>query len=336
MNVLITSAGRRNYLVRYFQEALRGGGQVYVADLDPTAPALWEGASRIVLPSATDPHFVERLIEECEKNQVGLVVPLNDLELRVMARAREELVRRGTKVVVAEPDAIEVCLDKLKTAQMLSQWGISGPRTFTELNEVAELLSSGDLAFPLIVKPRWGSGSIGVEIVFDEDELRAAYVLTGRKAGRTVIRGISSENAGPVVLVQELISGQEYGLDVVCDLDGRYVGTNVRRKLGMRAGETDRAEVVEDPALEALGESLAAAIGHRGNLDVDVMVGKNGPFVIELNPRFGGGYPFAHEAGANVPLALVLWAQGKVPESSLVRAKVGWRGAKFELVKSVQ
>lgn len=335
MNVLITSAGRRNYLVRYFREALGNHGEVFVSDLDSTAPALYEHGRRVWLPAAKEPEFVPRLLAECRRLSIGLVVPLNDLELQVMARCRKDLEAVGTKIVVADPEAIELCLDKLETARFLTSHQILVPRTFGSLEEFERQLECRELEFPVVVKPRWGSGSIGVEVVHDLGELQAAYVFIKKKVARTSIKDLGSGLGASDVLLQEYIGGDEYGLDVINDLEGRYAGTIVRRKIGMRAGETDRAEIVSFPLLQELGEKLGKLLRHRGNLDVDVKLGAAGPVVIEMNPRFGGGYPFSHEAGADVPKALILWASGQTPSEKLLEATVGWRGAKYDLIKSL-
>jgi carbamoyl-phosphate synthase large subunit len=112
------------------------------------------------------------------------------------------------------------------------------------------------------------------------------------------------------LIAQEKVAGDEYGLDVVNDLCGRYVTTFVKRKMAMRAGETDKAITVDHPQLKAIGQQIGEALKHVGNLDCDVFVDGHRYWVLELNPRFGGGYPFTHRAGVNLPAALIAWAQG--------------------------
>jgi carbamoyl-phosphate synthase large subunit len=130
------------------------------------------------------------------------------------------------------------------------------------------------------------------------------------------------------LIVQERIFGEEYGLDVVHDLKGRFAACFVKRKLGMRAGETDAAETVDSPELVAFGRLIGERLGHIGVLDVDVMVDSSGPCLLEMNPRFGGHYPFSHEAGANIPAALIAWADGLVPDPSWLKVRSGVRCCK--------
>jgi carbamoyl-phosphate synthase large subunit len=131
------------------------------------------------------------------------------------------------------------------------------------------------------------------------------------------------------VLIQECLTGEEYGLDVINDLDGTYVTTFAKRKLKMRAGETDRSTTVQSDRLSAVGRTIGRMLGHVGNLDCDVFLNETGCYVLEMNPRFGGGYPFSHIAGANLPAALIAWARGEEPHPSWFQIEPGVTASKF-------
>ena len=158
------------------------------------------------------------------------------------------------------------------------------------------------------------------------EELELSFELSQRRLARTALATVSEDHA---ILIQEFIVGDEYGLDIVNDLSGRYVTTFVKQKLGMRAGETDSAVTVASEPLQGLGEQLGRTLGHIGNLDCDVFLADGGAWVIELNPRFGGGYPFSHVAGANLPAALLAWARGEAPDPLWLRSDVGVMSSKF-------
>jgi len=130
------------------------------------------------------------------------------------------------------------------------------------------------------------------------------------------------------VLIQEKISGQEYGLDVINDLKGNFMSTCVKIKYAMRSGETDCAFTVEDAYAQKLGEDLGRLLRHVGNLDVDILVKDQMYYVLEMNARFGGGYPFSHLAGVNLPLAIVKWLKGEQIDKSLLQAKAFIMGQK--------
>jgi carbamoyl-phosphate synthase large subunit len=182
----------------------------------------------------------------------------------------------------------------------------------------------------LVIKPRWGTASIGIHYSEDDTELALAHRLAQKQVERSIIAEVSAQDPGRCGIVQEFLRGEEYGLDVINDLEGRYVTTLVRRKLGMRAGETDRAVTCHDRELEALGERIGRNLGHVGNLDCDVIRGPGSVGILDMNPRFGGGYPFVHLAGANLPAALLAWAAGQKPDSAWLRCRAGVMSCKYD------
>jgi carbamoyl-phosphate synthase large subunit len=330
LNVLLTCAGRRNYLVEYFREALAGRGAVIASDASPDASALQEADRGFLVPPVTDPEYVHVLHDLCAREQVGLLVPLNDLELPVLARSRARFLATGTIPVVASPEVVDLCFDKLATFERLRELGIPAPRTYATLEDARAALSRGELAFPVIVKPRWGTASIGIDVAETADELELACRLGHARLMKTFLAAPSAADPGRAILVQERLPGQEHGLDIVNDLAGNHVATFAKRKLAMRAGETDRAVTVEDASLVALGRALGEALRHVGNLDCDVFVDGARASVLELNPRFGGGYPFSHAAGANLPAALVAWALGETPAPGWLAVRPGVASAKCD------
>ena len=112
-------------------------------------------------------------------------------------------------------------------------------------------------------------------------------------------------------MIQQLIKGKEYGLDVMNSLRGDYISVSVKQKLAMRAGETDKAVTVDNANIREIGATIGKALKHVGNLDCDILEEDGKYYVLELNPRFGGGFPFSYEAGVNLPGALISWAKGK-------------------------
>ncbi len=314
MNVLLTCAGRRNYLIQFFREALGPGGKVFATDAAIHAPALREADEAFVLPLLDDPTYIDRLLGICRERRVDLLISLNDHELPLLARHRARFRALGTRPVISSPAIVETCDDKWRSFIFLRTNGIPTPHTCLSLDAAREALAACEMAFPLVLKPRWGSGSAGIEQVEDADELWLAHALAARRYARFVPPEKRAVAADRCILIQERLDGEEYGLDVINDLEGRYAGTLAKRKLIMRSGETDRAITVHHAGLERLGAVLSGALGHIGNLDCDVFVAGDTCTVVEMNPRFGGGYPFAHIAGANLPAALIAWARGETPD----------------------
>jgi carbamoyl-phosphate synthase large subunit len=254
--------------------------------------------------------------------EVGLVVPLNDLELPVLAAARGRFAEAGIVVMVSSPEVVDVCYDKWKTALFLARNGLDGPQTFLEPGSVREAVRAGRLKFPLVLKPRWGSGSVGVERVEDQAELEQAFALGVHRRRHL--------GASMPLVIQEQLEGIEHGLDVVQDFEGGQWATFVRRKDRMRAGETERAEVVSNQALEATGQRLGLSLRHGGMLDCDVFLDGTRCRVLELNPRFGGGYPFVHVAGADLPAFYLALVEGREVDPGWLRVRIGTRAAKCD------
>jgi carbamoyl-phosphate synthase large subunit len=329
MNVLLTCAGRRNYLVKFFGDALGAQGQVFAADASTEAPALQEADRAFVVPSINHPSYIDSLLSICRKYEAHLLFSLNDLELPLIAREKERFLQIGTVPVVSSPEVIDICFDKWATLGFLRDCGLDVASTCDSLDDAQEFLSQGELTFPLVIKPRWGSASIGIEYPEDKEELDLAYRLVRKRLPRTILAGPSAEDLAHSILIQEFLTGEEYGLDIINDLDGNYVTTFVKRKLKMRAGETDRSVTVQDNRLMEVGRTIGQQLGHIGNLDCDVFVTDSGCYVLEMNPRFGGGYPFSHIAGANLPAAIIAWARGETPDPSWLTVEYDVTASKY-------
>ena len=322
MNILFTCAGRRTYLLKYFREQLSGNGLIIGADMQLTAPALSAADIKVCVPSVYAENYVDKLWEICNEYDVNLIVSLNDLELPILAKNKPLFESKKITVLVSSEDVIDICFDKYKTFRYITSIGLKSPETFIHLDEAVVALKSGLLKFPLVLKPRWGSGSIGVETVYDEEELSAVYSLLQKRIKRTILSTVSQKDSA-CILIQQKIIGDEYGLDVINNLCGEHVTVVVKKKLAMRAGETDKAETVDSPEIFQIGETIGTNLKHIGNLDCDILEEDGKYYVLELNPRFGGGFPFSYEAGVNLPKAIIDWADGRTVDNIILKPKIG-------------
>jgi carbamoyl-phosphate synthase large subunit len=329
---MLTCAGRRNYLVKFFQEALQGRGLVFAADASADAPALLQADKSFILPALSHPAYIDTLLSICQQHRVFLLIPLNDLELSLLAMQKVRFLQVGTLPVISTPQVVRTCADKWVALNFLKSNGFGVPSTYLSLADARKALAQGDIRFPLVVKPRWGSASIGIEYSNDDEELELNFRLAGLRLPRTPLREMSASAAEPqrCILIQERLAGQEYGLDIVNDLQGRNVCTLVRRKIAMRAGETDRAVAVRSELLEQIGEAIGRKLGHVGALDCDAIITERDCRLLDLNPRFGGGYPFSHVAGANVPAALVAWANCEQVDPGWLKIKPNIMAVKYD------
>lgn len=310
MNILFTCAGRRNYLINYFKEALKGEGRVFATDMQLTAPALVDADVAIQVPAIYSHDYIPSLLKIVKNNKIDCVISLNDLELPILSENKKQIEALGAKVVVADKEAIKIAFDKWETVKFLESNGLKSPKTFIDFEKAKTAIELGKLKFPLVIKPRWGSASIGIDFPEDMEELELAYKLQTIRLKRTILGEASKEDIDHAILIQEKIPGKEYGMDVLNDFEGNYVGTFVRQKLQMRSGETDKAISVIDQRFEKIGKTIGENLKHIGNLDCDVFEHNGELYVLELNPRFGGGYPFSHEAGNNTAAIYIEWLKG--------------------------
>ena len=309
MNILFTCAGRRTYLLKYFKENMSEGDKVFATDMQLSAPALQVADVKLQVPAVYAENYVDITLDICREHKIDALISLNDLELPILAENKPRFEALGVKVIVSDPEVIDICFDKYKTAQWVESLGLKSPKTYVRLEDAKQALANGEIEFPLFMKPRWGSGSIGLESIADMEELDIYYNLLMKKIKKTILATASVGDE--YIMIQEKLTGNEFGLDVMNDLEGNNVGVSVKQKLAMRAGETDKAITRDLPEVREMGRKIGEALKHIGNLDVDIMQHANGDYcVLELNPRFGGGYPFSYEAGVNMPKAIIEWVKG--------------------------
>ncbi len=333
MNILFSCAGRRRYLLKYFKKELSQGDKIIATDMQSSAPALTEADIVEIVPAVYAENYIDVLKEICIKHCIDAIISLNDLELPILANNKNKFEEIGTRVIVSSMDVIDICFDKYKTAEFISKIGLNSPKTFISYEEAIVALRNSDLKFPIIIKPRWGSGSIGIEIAYDFEDLEILYNYLKKKLSRSILAkaSISEES----LLIQEYINGSEYGLDVMNDLHGKHCGVSIKKKLSMRAGETDKAVTVKNDTIFSIGRTIGKKLKHIANLDCDILE-KDGEFyVLELNPRFGGGYPFSHEAGINMPKAIISWLKNEIPSKACFIANANKTFAKCDILVNV-
>ena len=333
MNILFTCAGRRRYLLKYFREAMGSCGNIIATDMQLSAPALTAADVKIQVPAVYATDYISKLLRICEEWQIDTLISLNDLELPILAEHKSDFEKNGVKVIVSDPAVIDICFDKYKTARWIGNLGLKTPKTYIKYNEAVAAIHAGELKFPLILKPRWGSGSIGLEFVDDFEELDMVYKLDCKKVKKSILATVSGNE--DYLLIQEVISGNEYGLDVVNDLKANYRGVSIKQKLSMRSGETDKAVTVDNVRIHEIGATIGQSLHHIGNLDVDILERDGEYYVLEMNPRFGGGYPFSHEAGVNLPKAIITWVKGGDVSNDIFVPKYGVMSSKCDILLNV-
>jgi len=297
-------------MVEYFKEALTNEhGKIIGTNSETGTTGMNACDVAYEVPPITDKNYIDVLLEIAIKEKVSMIVSLFDIDLPYLAQAKSRFEASGITVVVSSPEVIEIANDKYKTYQFLKNLNIKTPTTYCNYSEAIQAIEQKTLNYPLFVKPRWGMGSIGVFQADDKEELDFYYKHVQKQIKNSYLSKLSSSNLDESVLIQESIIGKEYGIDIFNNLEGEFVLSVEKEKLAMRSGETDGAIVIKDERLSALSREISQELKHVGNLDMDVLFDGEEFYVLELNARFGGGFPFSYLAGANLPELLIKMVQ---------------------------
>lgn len=305
MNILFSCIGRRGYIAEYFRSHLSPDDRII-----GTGNREWTSGFRncdlaFILPDIVSPNYIPTLIELCRNQKVDALLSFSDPDIDLISQHLNELRHAGVVPVIPSAAANKICFDKYSTYLFLKENGFNTPQTYIDFEEAIEAINTGQLAFPLIIKPRHGSASCNLFIARNKKELDVFF------------------HYAPDMLIQEMINGQEYGFDICNDLQGHVLSVVPRRKIAMRSGETDQAETCNEPSLLDLGLRLGEKLGHVGPLDVDLFVRGDRVFILELNPRFGGGYPLSHLAGADFPGLIVKMIKGEPVQPQIGQFRSG-------------
>jgi carbamoyl-phosphate synthase large subunit len=264
--------------------------ELLAGDIDPYAAGLYlvDAERRLMLPRGDDPRFVELVLELCACERVDVLVPTVDSELIPLAAARARFQDAGVSLVLAPLATLEVCLDK---------WALHARcRDRVRTPETALVSSTFDPAtapLPAIVKPRTGSGSRGI---------------------RQVVRAEEYEhlNHDCSLLVQELLPGAEYSLDVLATRAGRVIAVVPRERLKIDSGIAVTSRTLHDERLQTIGREVAERIGLTGVANVQVKIAADGePALLEVNPRFPGTMALTVASGVDMPWLCVADALGQ-------------------------
>ena len=282
MNILILSAGTRNKIVQYFRRTLAGIGKVITADMSPYAPAIYEADKFYIVPRITAPGYVDLVLDICKKECINGVLSLIDPELSLLAKNKERFDQIGVTIIGSSYELCERSLNKIDMFHWLTAHNYRCAKSYTDKAAFYADFDAGIIDFPVFVKPVCGSASLSISKVYDKETLEFLLAHDDH------------------LMIQEYLNGQEIGADVYIDMvSGEVVSIFTKKKLLMRAGETDKAISFKDEKLFALVEQFATESGYRGQIDIDIFEINGDYYISEVNPRFGGGYPHAYECGVD-------------------------------------
>lgn len=300
MNLLILSAGTRDKVVQYFKKELGDRGRVIATDCSNLAPAVYDADAFYLVPRITAPGYLDVILDICRKEKITGVFSLIDPELSLLAKEREKFLAVGTTPIISDYDLVETCFDKYRMYQLLRKMQIPTGKCYPDKEEFYGAVERGEISYPVFVKPVKGSASLHINRVGSRKEMEVLFDLYDD------------------LMIQEYMDGQEYGADVYIDMiSGRCTSIFVKKKIKMRAGETDKSVSFKDEKLFALIRDFVETCGFRGMIDIDIFEIGGVYYISEVNPRFGGGYPHAYACGVNMPAAVFRNLEGQENEVTI-------------------
>lgn len=315
MNILILSAGTRNKIVQYFRKALAGRGLVIATDCSDIAPAIYDADRFHIVPRMTEPGYLDVILKICEEENVTGVLSLIDPELSLLAQNREKFAAVGTTVIGSSFELCEMSLDKFQMYNWLTAHRYRCAKSYMNKEAFFADVAAGLISYPVFVKPARGSASISISKVYDRETIE---LLFAHEDG---------------LMIQEFLDGQEIGADVYIDMvSHEVVSIFTKKKLKMRAGETDKAVSFKDEKLFALIERFVKEAGFTGQIDIDIFDVNGEYYLSEVNPRFGGGYPHAYESGVDHMKLILNNLEGKANDSVIGRYEIGTLMMKYNEV----
>ena len=306
MNILLTSVGRRAYIIDYLRDIYKDLGligNIVATNSDMNTTAMSVADKAFESPLIYDEEYIPFLLKICKNEKIDILISLFDIDLMILAKNKSRLEALGVKVIVSNEDVINICNDKFEMLKYLEKINLPVPETYLDLDKALEYADFHKKTY--ILKPRWGVGSLSIFEAENKKELEVLYEKAKRSIQKSYLRFESNADMNRAILIQEKIKGDEFGLDIFNDLKGENLSVTVKRKYAMRSGETDIAEVTENSELKAVGKKIAKSLSHIGNLDMDILLSDGKAYIIDMNARFGGGYPFTHNAGVNELEAII-------------------------------
>lgn len=319
MNILILAAGTRNKIIQYFVKTFSGVGKVIATDASTLGPAIYDADKYYIVPPITESGYIDVVLDICQKEQISGVLSLIDPELSLLAANKEKFEAIGTTIIGSSYDLCEMALDKMQMYRWLADHSYNCARSWMNKEEFYKAVENGEVTYPVFVKPYRGSASISISKVYDRETVNLLFAHEDD------------------LMIQEFLDGQEIGADVYIDLiSGEVVSIFTKKKIKMRAGETDKAVSFKDPALFALIEKFVLEAGYKGQIDIDIFEINGDYYISEVNPRFGGGYPHAYECGVDHMKLILNNLNGRANDKNIGAYDEGIYMMKYNEVKTVK
>lgn len=286
-NILFCSAGRRAKLLQDFRETLDSTSIIVATDHQATAPALYFADKQYLAPLISDPGYIDFLLDICRKENIRAITTLIDPEIEILAKNRQRFIDNGILPLCPSKETAHLCFDKFALFEHLNKNGIPTVLTYDSYDNFLQGLTKGDISFPVFIKPRTGSGSVGIHKIHNSEELKA-YIDEGEHE----------------YIIQEFMDCEDCDADVYIDtVSHKPVAAFSKHKIETRIGGANKTISFKDDRLFDFIKQICKVLEFNGPVDMDFWYRDGVYYLSEVNPRFGGAYLHAYGAGVNfVPL----------------------------------
>jgi carbamoyl-phosphate synthase large subunit len=282
MNYLFCSVGRRGELLKDFKKSIPNGSVLVAADNSPYAPALYLADKQYLVPRIDDASYIDVVLDICKKEKISAVTTFIDPEIELLSKNRARFAEIGVEVLAPYEETAALCFDKYEMFKFLKKEGIDTVMTWGTLADFDVDYKANKVAFPVFVKPRTGSGSVGARKVVDYEQLAEAMRLDSS------------------LIIQEFMNCLDLDADVYIDtISHQAVAAFSKKKIETRIGGASKTISFKDPALFEFISKIVATLKFNGPVDMDFFYRDGKYYLSEVNPRFGGAYLHAYGAGVD-------------------------------------
>lgn len=283
MNILFCSVGRRCELIKNFRKTMQNKGKIVATDISITAPAIYMADNYYVVPKITDEHYIPTILDICRKEKIEVVTTLIDPEIVLLSEHRKEFEAIGVLVLAPYKETATICFDKYEMFKYLKNNKIRTVLTYGDFKEFEIGFEKCEIDFPVFVKPRRGSGSVGARKVYNMDELKNAL-----------------EKDTSLIIQEYMGDAVDVDADIYVDtISGKVVSIFSKKKLETKIGGASKTVSFNDENLNAFVIDAIQYFDFNGPLDMDLWYRDGKYYLSEINPRFGGAYLHAYGAGVD-------------------------------------
>lgn len=309
MNILLTSAGRRAYIVEYFKQC-EGINRVFTCNSEYSI-ALQKSDGYFISPLIYSDEYIKSIVSFCINNDIKAIISLFDIDLPILAKHENVFSEHNIKLILGPENFVKICNDKFLTFEFLNKIGIKTPNTYKTISSIKKALENGIITFPIILKPRWGMASMGIYKAYNLQELEVLSNICNRDIFSSYLKYESKADQNEAIIFQQIVKGQEYGIDILNDLNGNFINAFVKKKIKLRSGETDLGETVNNKPFINVAKKISMHSHHKGLLSVDCFMNNENIIILEMNCRISGHYPLSYLAGFNYPQIIIDWLNDK-------------------------